>query len=103
LRYVRTIRQHDGIVPPGTVVLILKTIVGAARCYGASATPVSLVANEDAKLLKVSGFPVAKVGFLDRHARANPPAKFGVVGKPNVEIQEAFLKSVFDPVHDLPT
>jgi hypothetical protein len=54
-------------------------------------------------LLKISGFPAAEVGFLDRHACANPPAKFSFVGKPNVEIQEAFLKFVFDPVHDLST
>jgi hypothetical protein len=73
----------------------------ARRC-SSSVAPVSLVSNEDAKLLEIARFPVAKVGFLDCHARGNPPAKLGLVGKPNVEIQKSFLEFVFDPVHDFP-
>jgi hypothetical protein len=63
---------------------------------------VPFVPNEDSKLLKVARFPIAKVNFLNRHSRGDPPAKLRLVREPNAKIQEAFLKLVFNPVHDLP-
>src|ERR1700683_2436125 len=72
------------------------------RHSGASYAPVSFVPDEDSKLFEVTGFPGAKVTFLNRHARSDPPAKFRLVYEPDVDIQETLLKFVFDPVHDFP-
>jgi hypothetical protein len=60
------------------------------------------VANEDSKLLEVARFPVAEVTLLYCRASGNPPAKFSLVHKPNVDVEEALLKIVLDRVHDLP-
>jgi hypothetical protein len=59
-----------------------------------------LVADEDAKLLEVARFPVAKVTFLNRYASGNPPAKFRLVYEPDVDVKETLLKFVLDPLHD---
>ena len=50
-----------------TIMFVLKAIVGASA--GASHAPVSFVANEDSKLLKVAGLPVVEVTLLDRRKR----------------------------------
>jgi hypothetical protein len=49
---------------------------------------------------KSPDFPVAEVSFLNRHASCYPPAEFRLVHKSNVDIQEAFLELVLDPLHD---
>jgi hypothetical protein len=69
---------------------------------GASRTPVSLVSDEDPKLLEVAGLPVAEVNFLDCHSCGNTPTKLSLVREPNMDIENAFLKFVFNGVHDFP-
>jgi hypothetical protein len=46
------------------------------RYSGASHALVSLVPDEDSKLLEIAGLPVAEVSFFNRHASGNAPAKF---------------------------
>ncbi len=64
--------------------------------------PVSLVPDEDSKLLEVAGFPIAEVTFLNRHASGNAPAEFRLVHKSNVDVQEAFFESVLNPFDNFP-
>jgi hypothetical protein len=59
-----------------------------------------LVADENAKLLEVARFPVAKVTFLNSYTSGNPPAEFRLVYEPDVDVKETLLKFVLDPVHD---
>jgi len=70
------------------------------RYSGALNAPVSLVPDEDSKLLEVAGFPVAKVTFLNGHAGGNSPAEFRLVREPDVDAKETLLKFVLDPLHD---
>jgi hypothetical protein len=57
-----------------------------------------LISYEDSELLEVPGFPVAQVTPLDRERGSNLPAKLGMVGETDIDIQAPFFKSVFDPV-----
>jgi|SRR6185369_8817492 len=70
------------------------------RYSGASYAPVSLVSGEHSNLFEVAGFQVAKVTFLNRHASGNPPGKFRLVYEPDVDVKEALLKFVLDPLDD---
>src|SRR6267142_3453845 len=72
------------------------------RCSDASHAPVSFVFDEDSKLLEVAGLPIAKVTFLNRHATGNPPAEFGFVHEPDVDVEETLLEFVLNPLHDFP-
>jgi hypothetical protein len=63
--------------------------------------PVSVVPNEDPELFKVTCFPIADVGPLNRHPCGDPPAEFGFICESNMQKEDAFLKLVLDSIHNL--
>jgi hypothetical protein len=63
--------------------------------------PVSVVPNEDPELFKVTRFPIADVGPLNRHPCGDPPAEFGFICESNMQKEDAFLKLVLDSIHNL--
>jgi hypothetical protein len=65
-----------------------------------SMAPVPVVPNEDPELFKVTCFPVADVGPLNRHPCGDPPAKFGFIGESNMDIEQTFFELVLDSIHN---
>jgi hypothetical protein len=55
------------------------------------------------KLLEISRFAVAQIGFFNYEGRADSPAQLGLVCESDVEIKHFVLKCMIDPVHDLAT
>ena len=55
------------------------------------------------KLLEISRFPVAQIGFFNYQGRADSPAQFGLVRESDVELKHVILESMIDPIHDLAT
>jgi hypothetical protein len=48
------------------------------------------------------GFPVAQISFLKQRGTGDTPAEFGVVGKSDSNVENAFLEGVVCPMDDLP-
>jgi hypothetical protein len=74
---------------------------GMRRASANLNTVIAFVLYESSQLLAVPGFPVAQIRFEDHVSRLENPAQLGLVGKADADIEHAFLKNVFNPVHDL--
>ena len=64
---------------------------------------VELALRKYRKLLEISRFPVAQIGFFNYEGRADSPAQLGRVGESDMEIKHLILECMIEPIHDFAT